>query len=448
MAHDVFISYSSHDKPVGDAVCASLEAKGIRCWMAPRDILPGADWGNSIVEAITGARVMVLVFSRNANESPHIKREVERAVHRGLIIIPFRIEDVMPEDSLEYFLGTPHWLDAITPPLEDHLERLAEVVSSFLGRQPPTEPPEPVRGKHRRRAVGYVGVGAVALVVVIVVVALVAKGGGKGGGGHARTAIGTSTVLSHTSVSHASTTAPTLTTSTTAPAVTTSTTLPPVNTSTTLPSVSTSTTPPISVSTAQLTGSWEIEDPLDDMSTWSLDLQSDHSYTESFEFATNGSAKWGGTVVASKPFASSAGSLNVVLVATQGDENSVTFTPIGPGQLEALYLLPSGLANFLEETASYSPSTGIAGTVVNDHEWQASVMAGAKEWSLDFEANGPGYTFSAEHSESGTWSMANGEIQLVPKSGPETALTYSSVTSTTMLLSEPGVPPVTFVRAS
>ena len=52
MAHDVFISYSSKDKAVADAVCAGLEGRGIACWMAPRDIVPGVDWGAAIIDAI------------------------------------------------------------------------------------------------------------------------------------------------------------------------------------------------------------------------------------------------------------------------------------------------------------------------------------------------------------------------------------------------------------
>ena len=76
MAHDVFISYSSKDKHAGDAVCNVLEHHGIRCWIAPRDIVPGVGWARSIIGAINGARVMVLVFSRNANASPQIEREV------------------------------------------------------------------------------------------------------------------------------------------------------------------------------------------------------------------------------------------------------------------------------------------------------------------------------------------------------------------------------------
>jgi hypothetical protein len=50
MAHDVFLSYAAQDKPTADAVCARLEQQGIRCWIAPRDILPGRDWRTSIVE--------------------------------------------------------------------------------------------------------------------------------------------------------------------------------------------------------------------------------------------------------------------------------------------------------------------------------------------------------------------------------------------------------------
>src|SRR5271163_455626 len=81
VAHDVFVSYSHHDKPQADAVCATLEAKGIRCWIAPRDVIPGQEWGAAIVDAIQSSRVMVLVFSSHANASPQIRREVQLAVN-------------------------------------------------------------------------------------------------------------------------------------------------------------------------------------------------------------------------------------------------------------------------------------------------------------------------------------------------------------------------------
>ena len=113
MDHDVFISYATEDKRVADAACAAIEARGFRCWMAPRDVLAGMPYGEAIIKAIQSCRAMVLVFSSNANASAHIPKEVERAVSKGMMIVPFRIEDVAPAQSLDYFIGSVHWLDAI-----------------------------------------------------------------------------------------------------------------------------------------------------------------------------------------------------------------------------------------------------------------------------------------------------------------------------------------------
>ncbi|MFP6602925.1 MAG: toll/interleukin-1 receptor domain-containing protein, partial [Pirellulaceae bacterium] len=124
MMHDVFLSHSSKDKEVADAVCESLESQEIGCWVAPRDIRVGVEWGEAIVEAIEDAKVFVVIISSHSNESPHVKREIERAVNKGLSIIPVRIDDVPLSKALEYFLGLTHWLDATTPPLQDHLETL------------------------------------------------------------------------------------------------------------------------------------------------------------------------------------------------------------------------------------------------------------------------------------------------------------------------------------
>ncbi|MBZ5642701.1 MAG: DUF4185 domain-containing protein [Acidobacteriia bacterium] len=137
MAHDVFISYASGDKTVADAVCASLESHGVRCWIAPRDVLPGLHYGEAIIDAIHECRIMVLVFSSKANLSGHIPKEIERAVSQGSTIMPLRIEDVLPAKSLDYFIGSVHWLDALTPPLEAHLERLSANVRTLLARGVP-----------------------------------------------------------------------------------------------------------------------------------------------------------------------------------------------------------------------------------------------------------------------------------------------------------------------
>jgi hypothetical protein len=132
MAYDVFISASKEDKATADAACALLEREGMRCWIAPRDIPPGQSYSEGILSGINQARLMVLVFSSHANGSNHVQREVERAVNRGIPIIPFRIENVPPQRGLEYFLSLPNWLDAFDPPLEQHLSRLAHASQNLL----------------------------------------------------------------------------------------------------------------------------------------------------------------------------------------------------------------------------------------------------------------------------------------------------------------------------
>jgi len=101
MAHDVFISYASGDKAVADAACATLEGRRIRCWIAPRDILAGADWGDAITEAISECQVMVLVFSGRSNESDRVRDEVVMAADEGKPILPFRVEDAAPPGPVD-----------------------------------------------------------------------------------------------------------------------------------------------------------------------------------------------------------------------------------------------------------------------------------------------------------------------------------------------------------
>jgi hypothetical protein len=144
MTHDVFICHSSKDRTIANAICATLEQHRIRCWMAPRDILPGSDYAGSIIEAVSATRLTVLVFSDNSNQSPHVRREIERTVSRGIPILPFRVDEVVPSPSLEYFISDAHWLDAVTPPLERHLKQLVRVVQALLESMTTTSGSAPV----------------------------------------------------------------------------------------------------------------------------------------------------------------------------------------------------------------------------------------------------------------------------------------------------------------
>jgi ABC-type amino acid transport substrate-binding protein len=155
MPHDVFISHSSEDKKIADAVCAKLEQDKIRCWIAPRDVQPGTHWGSSIVEAIDEARIMVVIFSGNSNKSGQVLREVEHGVHKGNTIIPFRVENVLPSKDIELFISCCHWLDAMSPPLEQHIAKLSDAISRLLGQTTSDEGTKaavksPSKGRARR----------------------------------------------------------------------------------------------------------------------------------------------------------------------------------------------------------------------------------------------------------------------------------------------------------
>jgi hypothetical protein len=181
MPFDCFISYATEDRIAANAACARLEAAAIRCWIAPRDITAGISYGEAIIEAIHEVKVMVLVFSSNANSSDHIPKEVERAVSNGLTIVPLRIEDVMPGKRLDYFIGSIHWLDAMTPPLDRHLDNLVGTVQKLLAPQdgshtwqppkPPPAPPPAVRAFTRKQALG-IGTAAALLLTAVVLAAI------------------------------------------------------------------------------------------------------------------------------------------------------------------------------------------------------------------------------------------------------------------------------------
>lgn len=138
MAHDVFISYASEDRATADAVCQGLEAAGVRCWVAPRDIPPGVEWPGAIVEAIAQSRALVLIFSAYANTSHQIPREIERAVAKRIPVISFRTESVEPASSLEYFIGVVQWVDALAPPLEPAIAQVAATVQALIAETPPS----------------------------------------------------------------------------------------------------------------------------------------------------------------------------------------------------------------------------------------------------------------------------------------------------------------------
>jgi len=124
----VFISYASQDVAVANAIVETLEGHGVKCWIAPRDVIPGEFYAGAIVHAIDAAKVIVLVLSENAARSQHVLREVERASAKRHPVVSFRTDLTPIPADLEYFLNTSHWLDASSAGVEHALPRLLDAV--------------------------------------------------------------------------------------------------------------------------------------------------------------------------------------------------------------------------------------------------------------------------------------------------------------------------------
>lgn len=128
---DIFVSYASPDRDVAFRIVAFLEEHGISCWVAPRDVAPGVDYGQAIIDGIGQCRALVLILSDQSNESQFVKKEVERAVSKTKPVLPVRIREVTPSGSLEFYISSAQWVDAWKSPMEQHLLPLVEAIKAM-----------------------------------------------------------------------------------------------------------------------------------------------------------------------------------------------------------------------------------------------------------------------------------------------------------------------------
>lgn len=132
---DVFISYEHESKSIADNICAYLEARGIRCWYAPRDVV--GPYADAIVNAIEACKVFVLILNHNSSESVHVLNEVEIAYNRimkgEITIVPFKVDEGTLSKSMEYYVKRLHWIDAVSATLEQAIGQLYQQLIPIFG---------------------------------------------------------------------------------------------------------------------------------------------------------------------------------------------------------------------------------------------------------------------------------------------------------------------------
>ncbi len=130
-----------------------LETEGIKCWKAPEDIPPGKEWDTGIVEGLQECSIMVLIFSKNADESGNVKKELALADYFKKIVIPFKVDSSAPS-NLAYWLIMPQWIEG-TPVDEESYNNLATRLKSILENSEPNIEPTNITddSKHSEEAI-------------------------------------------------------------------------------------------------------------------------------------------------------------------------------------------------------------------------------------------------------------------------------------------------------
>jgi TolB-like protein len=174
-AAHVFVSHASADMAVAETVCAALEQAGIRCWVAPRDVMPGTLYADAIVRALNDAKAVVILLSENAVASPHVGKEIERSSSKRRPLVALRLDAAPLTPAFEYFLSESQWIDAqsagvaaVMPRLIQALRQLYALPSAPAARgaqegsasQAASSPP---RGAHSSR-INTILIAAVALI--------------------------------------------------------------------------------------------------------------------------------------------------------------------------------------------------------------------------------------------------------------------------------------------
>lgn len=168
----IFISHSSRDAQQAADVCEILEHNGHSCFIAPRDIRSGYEYAEEIINGIDAAEAVLLLLSEAANESPHVLREVERAVSKSIPIIVYKLEEVQLTKSMEYFLMTHQWITGTS-------RGYSEILEGIRALNNPEYTPEKTMtniDKKKRKLPKLIGAGLAAAAVIVVVILVIVTG--------------------------------------------------------------------------------------------------------------------------------------------------------------------------------------------------------------------------------------------------------------------------------
>ena len=101
----VFISYKSEQKSIALKIKTILEENGITCWMAPESIPGGSNYAAEITQAISQCKEFVVILSEQSQNSAYVLKEIDVAIKKNKNILPFQVEPIVLNDSIEYYFS-------------------------------------------------------------------------------------------------------------------------------------------------------------------------------------------------------------------------------------------------------------------------------------------------------------------------------------------------------
>lgn len=130
--YDIFVSYRRADRELVASVVRRLEARGVGVWY-DADIEGGADWRETIVEALTHSDMLAIFFSEECNNSRQLKKELAVADSLAKPVVPILIENTQPRGAYLYELADRNWIQVFPDPMA-HIDELVEHLARLAGK--------------------------------------------------------------------------------------------------------------------------------------------------------------------------------------------------------------------------------------------------------------------------------------------------------------------------
>jgi len=131
-ARKVFISHATkQDGTRAMSLTNSLEAIGCGCWIAPRDVPAGAEWNKTVLRAVEGSAIFLLLVSHAAAESAFVQAEVHRALDCRLHVLQVMLDTDVDAASIDMRLIRVQRIDATNCTDDDLARRIVTAIGSL-----------------------------------------------------------------------------------------------------------------------------------------------------------------------------------------------------------------------------------------------------------------------------------------------------------------------------